>query len=109
MGADLALSDYFMDQMPRKCLNVPDEAQPNILEHVLKYLAHHKGNKPDPLPSPVRSIHMAQMVSDPWDAKWIDAFEKKTIFEIIMAGNDLGIKSLVNLGCAKIATCIKQL
>jgi hypothetical protein len=79
------------------------------LEHVITYLKHHKGKEPDPLPCPVRSIHMQQIVSDKWDATWIDAFDKKTIFEIILAANYMDIKSLLHLGCAKIATLIKQL
>merc|ERR1712228_503181 len=40
---------------------------------------------------------------------WIDAFDKKTIFEIILAANYMDIKCLVHLGSAKIATLIKQL
>lgn len=52
---------------------------------------------------------MSQIVSDKWDATWIDAFDKKTIFEIILAANYMDIKSLLHLGCAKIATLIKQL
>ena len=55
---------------------------------------HHKGVEPDPLPCPVRSIHMRQICSDPWDADWIDPFDKKTIFELITASNDLQIKCL---------------
>ena len=61
------------------------------------------------MPCPVRSIHMNQIVSDKWDATWIDAFDKKTIFEVILAANYMDIKSLLHLGCAKIATLIKQL
>merc|ERR1711983_576054 len=53
--------------------------------------------------------HMNQIVSDKWDATWIDAFDKKTIFEVILAANYMDIKSLLHLGCAKIATLIKQL
>merc|ERR1719411_1423236 len=79
------------------------------LKHVIEYLQHHKGKEPEPLPCPVRSIHMAQIVSDKWDATWIDAFNKKIIFEIILAANYMDIKSLLHLGCAKIATLIKQL
>jgi len=85
------------------------QVPPETLEHVITYLKHHKGKEPDPLPCPVRSIHMAQIVSDKWDATWIDAFDKKTIFEIILAANYMDIKSLLHLGCAKIATLIKQL
>merc|ERR1719495_3050484 len=79
------------------------------LKHVIDYLQHHKGKEPEPLPCPVRSIHMAQIVSDKWDATWIDAFDKKVIFEISLAANYMDIKSLLHLGCAKIATLIKQL
>merc|ERR1712244_145265 len=90
-------------------LKFEEDVPSDTLQHVALYLAHHKGVEPDPLPCPVRSIHMAQIVSDKWDATWIDEFEKKTIFEIILAANHLGIKSLVHLGSAKIATLIKQL
>merc|ERR1712130_596698 len=85
------------------------QVPPETLQHVIDYLKHHQGKEPDPLPCPVRSIHMAQIVSDKWDATWIDAFDKKTIFEIILAANYMDIKSLLHLGCAKIATLIKQL
>eukprot|EP01084_Bolivina_argentea_P272705 464381_1 len=76
---------------------------------VFRYLDHHKGIEPDPLPCPVRSIHMDQIVSDKWDATYIDSYDKKSIFEIILAANYMDIKCLVHLGSAKIATLIKQL
>merc|ERR1712039_782135 len=68
-----------------------------------------QGQRAGSIAVPFRSIHMAQIVSDKWDATWIDAFDKKTIFEIILAANYMDIKSLLHLGCAKIATLIKQL
>merc|ERR1712154_394653 len=106
-----------MAQMPANEVLATD-IPPETLEHCLNYLSHHKDVEPDPVPCPVRSIHMAQIVSDPWDATWIDAFDKKTIFEIILAANGknaesstsgLDIKSLLHMACAKIATLIKQL
>lgn len=66
----------------------------STLRNVLQYLGHHRGVEPDPLPCPVRSIFMAQIVSDPWDATWIDGFDKKQIFELIPAANYMDIKSL---------------
>eukprot|EP01084_Bolivina_argentea_P110636 197500_1 len=80
------------------------QVPPETLGYVLEYLQHHNGKEPDPLPCPVRSIHMSRIVTDQWDAIWIDAFDKKTIFEIILAANYMDIKSLLHLGCAKIAT-----
>jgi len=97
------LSD--VDTLSFKLTQVPGET----LVHVLKYLGHHKGKEPDPLPCPIRSIHMAQIVTDKWDATYVDAMDKKTIFEIILAANYMGIQPLLHLGCAKISTLIKQL
>jgi len=79
------------------------------LDHIVKYLNEHKGEEPPPLPCPVRSTEMQQIVSVKWDADFIDAFEKKAIFEIILGANYMDIKSLLHLGCAKIATLIKKL
>eukprot|EP01084_Bolivina_argentea_P275935 470672_1 len=80
------------------------QVPPQTLQNVIEYLSHHKGIQPDPLPCPVRSIHMTQIVSDKWDAMWIDAMDKKNIFELILAANYLDIKCLIHLGCAKIST-----
>jgi len=85
------------------------QVPPETLEHVVTYLKHHEGKEPDPIPCPLKSIHMQQIVSDKWDANWIDAFDKKTVFEIILAANYMSINSLLHLGCAKIATLIKQM
>lgn len=81
----------------------------DTLHFVLRYLGHHRGIIPGALPCPVRSIHMTQIVSDQWDAQYIDPLEKKVIFEIIIVANNLQIEPLKQLGCAKIATLIKQM
>jgi len=81
----------------------------DTLDNIVKYLNEHKGEEPPPLPCPVRSTEMAQIVSVKWDAEFIDAFDKKAIFEIILGANYMDIKSLLHLGCAKIATLIKKL
>merc|ERR1712129_583720 len=87
---NITLSKYLMAQLSdnesTNQLSATD-IPADTLVHVLTYLCHHKEVEPDPLPCPVRSIHMAQIVSDQWDATWIDAFDKKTVFEIILASN----------------------
>jgi len=40
-------------------------------------------------------------------AEFINKQTKKTIFQIILGANYMDIKSLLHLGCAKIATLIK--
>jgi len=86
------------------------KVESDTLNQVVRYLAHHKGVEPDSLPCPVRSAHLGQCVSDEWDATFMDAFQEKgPVFDIITAAHYLGIQSLLHLGCAKIATLIKQL
>ena len=85
------------------------QVPPKTLENVVEYLEHHNGKKPEEIATPVRSVNMAQVVVDKWDADFIDKFEKKEIFDIILAANYLDINGLLHLGCAKIATLIKQL
>lgn len=80
-----------------------------ILELIVLYLQHHNGEVPPELQCPVRSTQMKQIVSDEWDAEYMDDKDKKTIFEIILGANYMDIKSLLHLGCAKIATLIKAL
>jgi S-phase kinase-associated protein 1 len=79
------------------------------LKLLVEYLKEHKGIKPDDIPQPIKSVQMSANCSHPWDAEWIDKFDQKTIFEIILAANYLDIKPLLHLGCAKTAAIIKQL
>lgn len=79
----------------------------DILELVVRYLEHHKGKVPAEIAKPIRSVKMEKIVEDDWDATYINGMPKKTIFQVILAANYMDIKSLLHLGCAKIATLIK--
>eukprot|EP01083_Nonionella_stella_P045947 123090_1 len=79
----------------------------DILELVVEYLKHHNGRMAEEIAKPIRSVRMARIVADPWDAAFIDKMNKKTIFQVILAANYMDISSLLHLGCAKIATLIK--
>merc|ERR1712176_1398954 len=83
------------------------KVQADILEMVVRYLAHHKGKVPAEIAKPIRSVKMEKIVEDEWDAKFINKQQKRTIFQIILGANYMDIKSLLHLGCAKIATMIK--
>ncbi|ETO09842.1 hypothetical protein RFI_27535 [Reticulomyxa filosa] len=52
------------------------------LESIVKYLNEHKGKEPPPLPCPVRSTEMSEIVSVKWDAEFIDAFDKKRFLKL---------------------------
>merc|ERR1712157_332614 len=83
------------------------KATSEILELIVRYLEHHKGNLPAEIAKPIRSVKMEKIVEDEWDAKFINGLSKKTVFQIILGANYMDIKSLLHLGCAKIATLIK--
>merc|ERR1712173_559110 len=78
-----------------------------ILKLIVKYLTHHKGKVPGEIAKPIRSVKMEKIVEDEWDAQFINKQPKRTIFQIILGANYMDIKSLLHLGCAKIATMIK--
>jgi len=79
----------------------------NILNFITEYLLHHKGTVPAEIAKPIRSVKMEKIVEDEWDAKFINNKSKRDIFQIILGANYMDIKSLLHLGCAKIATMIK--
>merc|ERR1719216_560451 len=79
----------------------------DILKLIVDYLIHHKGKVPADIAKPIRSVKMEKIVEDEWDAKFINDLSKKTIFQVILGANYMDIKSLLHLGCAKIATLIK--
>merc|ERR1711997_1310287 len=74
---------------------------------IVKYLNYHKGKVPAEIAKPIRSVKMEKIVEDEWDATFINSQTKRTIFQIILGANYMDIKSLLHLGCAKIATMIK--
>merc|ERR1711964_175555 len=77
------------------------------LRLVCEYLKHHDGKVPAEIKKPIQSTKMETLVQDPWDAEWINKQTKKVQFKLILAANYMDIKSLLHLGCAKIATLIK--
>lgn len=79
----------------------------DILKLIVAYLEHHQGKTPAEIAKPIRSVKMEKIVEDEWDATFINKQQKRVIFQIILGANYMDIKSLLHLGCAKIATMIK--
>merc|ERR1719336_2543556 len=79
----------------------------DVLGLIVEYLQHHKGKVPAEIAKPIRSVKMEKIVEDEWDATYINKQPKRMIFQIILGANYMDIKSLLHLGCAKIATMIK--
>jgi len=80
-----------------------------ILEKVVEYMAHHKGTEPPLIEKPLRSKILKDVCSDKWDAEYIDKIgdNRQQLYDLILAANYMDVKSLLHLGCAKVASLIK--
>jgi len=87
---------------------IPGVAGP-ILGLVVEYMGHHKGQEPPLVEKPLRSKLMKDVVSDKWDAEFIDKIgeNRQQLYDLILAANYMDVKSLLHLGCAKVASLIK--
>jgi len=80
-----------------------------ILQLVVEYMQHHKGVEPAIIEKPLRSKVMKDVCKDDWDAQFIDKIgeDRQQLYDLILAANYMDIKSLLHLGCAKVASLIK--
>lgn len=83
----------------------------DTLELIVKFMHHHNGTEPPIVEKPLRSKVMADVCSDKWDSQFIDAFDdskdRQQLYNLILAANYMDVKSLLHLGCAKVASLIK--
>lgn len=80
-----------------------------ILKLVTEYMNHHKGVEPPIIEKPLRSKVMKDVCKDNWDADYIDKIgeDRQQLYDLILAANYMDIRSLLHLGCAKVASLIK--
>jgi len=80
-----------------------------ILELVVAYMKEHKGVEPPIIEKPLRSKVMKDVCPHKWDADYIDKIgdTRQMLYDLILAANYMDIKSLLHLGCAKVASLIK--
>ena len=76
-----------------------------ILEKIISYMKYHVDSPSKEIEKPLKSANMNEVVSQ-WDADFCDV-DQETLFEMILAGNYMDIKSLLDLCCAKVASMIK--
>jgi len=70
---------------------------------------HHKGKELPIIEKPLRSKIMKDVTKDDWDAEYIDKIgeNRQQLYDLILAANYMDIKTLLHLGCAKVASLIK--
>jgi len=80
-----------------------------VLKLVQNYMKHHRGVEPGIIEKPLRSKVMKDVCKDAWDAQYIDGIgvDRQQLYDLILAANYMDIKSLLHLGCAKVASLIK--
>jgi len=80
-----------------------------ILELVVAYMKEHKGVEPPIIEKPLRSKVMKDVCPHKSDAEYIDKIgdTRQQLYDLILAANYMDIKSLLHLGCAKVASLIK--
>jgi len=80
-----------------------------VLHEVVVYMNHHKGVEPPIIEKPLRSKVMKDVCKDAFDAEFIDRIgeNRQALYDLILAANYMDIKSLLHLGCAKVASLIK--
>merc|ERR1711964_567763 len=105
--ADLLKTMYEGDQAETEILLNSERVDAPTLELIAEYLQHHNGKEQAEIAKPIRDTNMEKIVQDPFDAEFINKQTKKVVFKIILGANYLDCKSLLHLGCAKIATLIK--
>lgn len=114
---ELKVKDALISTLVKTALETDKEATEvdvpgvnnNILTEVVAYINHHKGVDPPIVEKPLRSKVMKDVVKDAWDAEFIDRIgeDRQKLYDLILAANYMDIKSLLHLGCAKVASLIK--
>eukprot|EP00826_Nyctotherus_ovalis_P029872 TRINITY_DN2369_c0_g2_i3.p1 TRINITY_DN2369_c0_g2~~TRINITY_DN2369_c0_g2_i3.p1 ORF type:complete len:138 (+),score=45.61 TRINITY_DN2369_c0_g2_i3:138-551(+) len=76
------------------------------MQKVIQYTRHVKDYPPSPRVSkPLKTRRLEELVGG-WYATFID-MPQGEIFDVVNAAEHLGMKSLLDLGCAKVAAAVK--
>jgi len=75
----------------------------DVLSKVIDYCNFHKHRAAEKFQTPLKSTDLTQCGISGWDCEYINV-DDELVFELILAADYLGIESLKDLGCAKIAS-----
>lgn len=77
-----------------------------VLAKIAEYIRHHETNIPRPIPKPLQSADMRELVGE-WDAEFCET-PQDMMFKLLLAANYLAIAPLLEMMCAKVATLMKD-
>ena len=85
-------------------LNELDEKNGELIK---EYLTHFNGEAPKEIEKPISSNEMKNL-TDEWSSTFIDKISLEDLTNLTVAANYMGINSLLDLCCAKVATLCKD-
>ena len=97
-----AMSDY-----PKETTFPLNELDEKNGELIKEYLTHYNGESPKEIEKPITSNEMKNL-TDEWSSTFIDKLSLEDITNLTVAANYMGINSLLDLCCAKVATLCKD-
>ena len=85
-------------------LNELDEKNGELIK---EYLTHFNGEPPKEIEKPITSNDIKNL-TDEWSSTFIDKLSVEDLSNLTVAANYMGINSLLDLCCAKVATLCKD-
>ena len=76
-------------------------------EKIKEYLNHFNGVAPPEIEKPITSNEMKNL-TDEWSTNYIDKMSMEELVNLTVAANYMGINSLLDLCCAKVASLCKD-
>ena len=76
-------------------------------EKIKEYLSHFNGVAPPEIEKPITSNEMKNL-TDEWSTNYIDKMSMEELVNLTVAANYMGINSLLDLCCAKVASLCKD-
>eukprot|EP01084_Bolivina_argentea_P029627 55014_1 len=78
----------------------------HIFDKIVAFIEYHKGKKIDTIKKPIRSVKMCRILSDKFDAEWVNTFDKHTLYSLIELSLALKMNDTLQICLAKVATLL---
>jgi len=106
LPTDEQMLDMTTEQIQDMCEFPLPAVKDTVLAKVVDFCTHFQTEPMENIERPLKSSQIAEVVSDPWYAAFVDV-EQDMLFELILAANFMDIQPLLDLTCATVATLLK--